>query len=128
MNVNHIKVQFSSVRCVRSILAAAALLVVGLFSPYSAAIAAGDAEAGKAASVVCAACHGADGYSAVPTFPILAGQYESYLVQALKDYRSGARENAVMAGFASALSDKQIADLAAYFTSQQGFLRTVTPD
>jgi len=89
------------------------------------AYAGGDAEAGKAASAVCAACHGADGNSAIPTNPILAGQYESYLVHALKAYRSGARQNAIMAGFATALTDQQIADLAAYFSSQESALQTV---
>lgn len=89
------------------------------------AVAGGDAEAGKAASATCAACHGADGNSTIPTNPKLAGQYESYLVEALKAYRSGARQNAIMSGFAAALSDQQIADLAAYFSSQESTLQTV---
>jgi len=90
-------------------------------------LAAGDPEAGKAASGTCAACHGADGNSTIPTNPTLAGQYESYLVHALKAYRSGDRESAIMSGFASALSDKEIADLAAYFASQESTLQTVIP-
>jgi len=56
--------------------------------------------------------------------PILAGQYESYLIQALKSYRDGTRQNAIMAGFASALSDQDIDDLAAYFSAQDGPLQT----
>lgn len=91
------------------------------------ALAGGDAEAGKAASATCAACHGADGNSAIPTNPKLAGQYESYLVHALKAYRSGDRQNAIMSGFAAGLSDQQIADLAAYFSSQESDLQTVEP-
>lgn len=93
----------------------------------SSAHAGGDAKAGEAASAVCAACHGADGNSTIPSNPILAGQYESYLVQALKSYRSGERQNAIMSGFAAALTDQQIADLAAYFSSQESTLQTVLP-
>jgi len=86
--------------------------------------AAGDAAAGEEKAGTCAACHGADGVSQIPTNPILAGQYPSYIEQALKDYRSGARESAIMAGFASQLSDEDIEDLAAWFSSQKGPLQT----
>ena len=86
------------------------------------AVAGGDAENGKALSATCAACHGADGNSTIPTNPKLAGQYESYLVQALNDYKSKARDNAIMGGFAAALSDQDIKDLAAYFSSQESTL------
>lgn len=92
-----------------------------------AALAGGDAKAGEEASATCAACHGADGNSAIPSNPKLAGQYESYLIHALKAYRSGDRESAIMSGFAAALTDQQIADLAAYFSSQKSDLRTVEP-
>jgi len=54
------------------------------------------AAIGKEKAASCAACHGADGASTTAgTFPILAGQYESYLLHALKDYRSGERQNAI---------------------------------
>jgi len=85
---------------------------------------AGDAEKGQALSTTCAACHGTDGNSALDTNPKLAGQYESYLVQALKSYRSGDRQNPIMMGFAAALSDDDIADLAAYFAAQSSDLKT----
>jgi len=107
--------------------AIAALLFTGSLLVSNASMAAGDPEAGKAASATCAACHGADGNSTIPTNPKLAGQYESYLIHALKSYRSGARQNAIMSGFAAALTDQQIADLAAYFSSQESDLRTVVP-
>ncbi len=103
---------------IRSGLLAAALT---LLAPV-AGVAGGDAENGKALSVTCAACHGADGNSTIPTNPKLAGQYESYLVQALNDYKSKARDNAIMGGFAAALSDQDIRDLAAYFASQESTL------
>jgi len=88
-------------------------------------LAGGDAASGQALSQTCAACHGSDGNSTVETNPKLAGQHESYLVQALKSYRSGARQSPIMSGFAAALSDQDIADLAAYYSSQPGQLATV---
>ncbi|MEM9604375.1 MAG: cytochrome c [Pseudomonadota bacterium] len=94
-------------------LSVAALLVTG--GPV---FATGDVVRGQELSTTCAACHGADGNSVIPTNPKLAGQYDSYLVHALKSYRSGARDNALMSGFAANLSDQDIADLAAYFASQ----------
>jgi len=85
---------------------------------------AGDPVAGEQKSATCAACHGADGVSAIPSNPILAGQYASYLEFALKSYRDGSRQNAIMAGFAAALSDEDIEDLAAWYSSQTGPLQT----
>lgn len=85
---------------------------------------AGDPDAGKEKAATCAACHGADGVSTIPSNPILAGQYPSYLEQALKSYRDGSRQNAIMAGFAAQLTDEDIADLAAWFSSQEGPLQT----
>lgn len=81
---------------------------------------AGDIDAGKAKSVVCAACHGADGISAVPIYPNLKGQKEAYLASSLKAYKAGQRQggmSAIMAAQAAGLSDTDIANLAAYFSS-----------
>ena len=80
------------------------------------------AAKGKDASAVCASCHGMDGDGDNPTYPKLAGQYESYLARALKDYRSGERTNAIMAGFAGTLSIGDIKALAAWYAGQQGGL------
>lgn len=87
---------------------------------------AGNADAGKEKSAACAACHGADGVSPTPLFPVLAGQHESYLAAALKQYRDGERKNATMAPMAASLSDQDIKDLAAYYAKQEGPLKTVT--
>ncbi|MCX7543818.1 c-type cytochrome [Marinicella gelatinilytica] len=77
-----------------------------------------DAEAGKAkAEQVCASCHGLDGVGIIPTYPNLAGQYVDYLIKALKDYRSGVRSNAIMAGFSATLSDEDIQNLAYYYAT-----------
>ena len=84
----------------------------------------GIAEKGKTkAAQVCAACHGADGAKPVaPENPILAGQYEDYLVKALSDYKSGKRANPVMKAFAEPLTAQEIEDLAAWFSSQKSDL------
>jgi cytochrome c553 len=81
--------------------------------------AAGDAAAGKAKSVVCAACHGADGNSPNPLWPNLAGQKEAYMLKQLKDFKSGARKDPVMSPMAMPLNDKDMENLAAYFASQK---------
>ncbi|MGH8670917.1 MAG: c-type cytochrome [Burkholderiales bacterium] len=99
------------------------LLVVALLLSPAVSNARGSAAAGKEKSLACQACHGADGNSASPEFPKLAGQLEDYITKALTDYKSGARQNPIMAGFAATLSEQDIHDLAAYFSSQQG-LRT----
>jgi cytochrome c553 len=76
-------------------------------------------EAGKSkATEVCQACHGLDGNSQVPDYPKLGGQHPDYLAKALRDYKSGARKNAIMAGFAAALTKTDIENLAAYYASQ----------
>jgi len=78
---------------------------------------AGDAAAGKGKSMMCAACHGAAGISAVPTYPNLAGQKVAYLVKQLKDFKSGTRNDPTMKGMVASLSDADMADLAAYYAS-----------
>ncbi|HET8903446.1 MAG TPA: cytochrome c [Saccharospirillum sp.] len=80
----------------------------------------GDVEAGKAKSAVCAACHGANGISAVPIYPNLAGQKEAYLATVLEAYKTQERKGAnaaVMWGVAGGLSEQDIANLAAYYAS-----------
>ncbi len=89
------------------------------------ALAKGDAAAGKEKSAPCAACHGADGNSQAPNFPILAGQHADYLIKALEDYKSGNRKNAIMLGFATALSKQDREDLAAYYASQKSALTII---
>ncbi|ARS46962.1 MULTISPECIES: c-type cytochrome [Pseudomonadaceae] len=92
------------------------LLTLGL---TGVAQAAGDAEAGQGKVAVCGACHGADGNSPAPNFPKLAGQGERYLLKQLHDIKSGARPVVEMTGMLDNLSDQDMADIAAYFASQQ---------
>ena len=70
----------------------------------------------------CSACHSETGNSVTPTFPILAGQYESYLIQALTQYRGGHRKIPVMAGIAASLTEQDIQDIAAWFSSNESRL------
>jgi len=95
-------------------------LCLMLISLPASLLARGNAAAGQEKAKVCEACHGPTGHSIDPTYPILAGQYDSYIVQALGDYRSGKRTNAIMAGFAATLSNQDIQDLAAWFSKQEG--------
>ena len=101
-----------------------ALLILGALVFAGAAQAAGNAEAGKTiAGQVCAACHGPEGNKpTAPENPILAGQHQDYLVKALKDYKSGKRNNPIMKGFAATLSGQDIENLAAWFASQKSAL------
>lgn len=96
------------------------LAIALLTSSANVALAAGDAAAGKQKSQSCAACHGPEGNSDNTQYPRLAGQYADYLYHSLKAYKSGARQNAIMNGMVSALSDQDMQDLAAYYASQQG--------
>lgn len=80
---------------------------------------AGDASAGKEKAATCAGCHGADGNSANPIWPKLAGQHAKYLVKQLQDFKAGDRKNATMAPMAAPLSEQDMQDLAAYFSAQQ---------
>ena len=79
----------------------------------------GNPQLGKSKASSCASCHGEDGNSENSMFPRLAGQYESYLVRALSEYKSGARSNPMMMGFASTLSEEDMKDVAAYYASQK---------
>jgi len=69
---------------------------------------------------VCIACHGADGNSLIPANPKLAQQHPEYLVKQLQEYKSGKRENAIMKGFASALSDEDMLNISFWLANQKG--------
>ena len=79
----------------------------------------GDASAGQAKAAACGACHGMDGNSTDPQYPKLAGQNEQYIVTQLMRFKSGVRDNAIMAGMAAALSPQDMHDVGAYFAQQK---------
>ncbi|PSJ17809.1 c-type cytochrome [Nitrosomonas supralitoralis] len=86
---------------------------------------AADIEAGKSkAAEVCASCHGADGNSPAPNFPKIGGQYRSYLAKALKDYKTGVRQDPIMSAMAANLSAADIENLAFYYSSLPGTLNS----
>ena len=102
-------------------------LLVCLFVGFStSALAQGDAEKGKTKAVTCGACHGADGNSALAMNPKIAGQHANYLAKQLTEFKLAGqtdgkegRNNAVMNGMSAVLSEQDILDLAAYFSSQE---------
>lgn len=111
----------------RSYILVGALALV-LVSADALAINFGDPAAGKEKATACFACHGQGGHSKNPNFPKLAGQHADYLLHALKQYKSGARQNAIMNGQAAKLSLTDMKDLAAYFASQETDLQTLSRD
>ncbi len=95
------------------------ILMSIIFAAFSSvSFASGDAEAGQAKAAVCMGCHGADGNSLMAMYPKIAGQGEGYLIKQLQDFKSGARPSAMMAGFVATLSEDDMSDLAAHFSSQ----------
>ena len=100
----------------RTLLTVGFFALLGIVGPTQAA---GDAQAGKAKAASCAGCHGANGEGKAPN-PALGGKAESEFVQAMNDYKSGKRANALMKTLAGPLSDQDIANLAAYYASLKG--------
>lgn len=87
-----------------------------------------DINAGKAKAASCFACHGPNGVSANPLYPSLAGQQDQYLIKQMKAFKEGQRADAVMNPMAKALSDEDINNLAAYFSSlKKGATETAAP-
>ncbi|WP_445144784.1 c-type cytochrome [Dyella sp. Tek66A03] len=78
----------------------------------------GDATAGAAKAAVCGACHGMDGNSSDPQYPKLAGQHASYIARQLTNFKGGARQNPIMLGFASSLSEQDMRDVGAFFATK----------
>lgn len=91
-----------------------------LLAPGFFAVAAGDANAGRQKSQTCVPCHGAQGVSANNLWPNLAGQKDQYLIEQLKAFHSGQRVNPMMSPVAKMLTEQDMQDLAAYFSSLKG--------
>lgn len=95
-------------------------LIVGLAALVAcsaAANAAGDAASGKKVMLKCQVCHGKDGLAKLPDAPNIAGQKEAYLVKALRAFKAGERKNEQMTVVIKGLSDEDIANVAAYYSS-----------
>jgi cytochrome c553 len=104
----------------RLILSAAACSLAVMAAPARAAET-GDPAAGKAKNSMCIGCHGIGGYRTVfpqvYSVPKIGGQHAAYIVKALQEYKSGARSHPSMRAIAAGLSDKDMADLAAYYAT-----------
>ena len=94
-------------------------ILLGALATLGSAALAGDALAGKTRSSTCAGCHGVAGISNNPMWPNLAGQQPGYLVKQLKAFRDGSRTDPMMSLMAKPLSDEDIANLAAWYSSLQ---------
>ncbi len=88
----------------------------------------GDIEAGKTKAVVCAGCHGPDGNSFNPMWPKLAGISTSYFTKQINDFKAGTRKDPIMSAQADAISDEDLINLAAYFSSQTRSTGTTAAD
>lgn len=95
-----------------------ALLLLVAAPVFAGNVLAGDAEAGKAKTAMCAGCHAADGNSPLAANPKLNGQHEKYLAKQLADFKSGKRPSPVMAGMVAALSEQDMANIGAFFAAQ----------
>lgn len=78
----------------------------------------GSVEAGRTKAATCAACHGVDGNSVSPEWPALAGQHPAYIVRQLQAFKDGDRQDVTMQPFAALLSEQDMLDVAAYFSTQ----------
>jgi cytochrome c553 len=110
----------------RRLAIAVAALTLGVLAAHTTAFAAGDAAKGKVLSYTCLGCHGIEGYkNAYPDYsvPRLAGQSAAYIVAALKQYKTGERTHPTMRVQGAALSDQDMEDIAAYFSS----IETIKP-
>jgi len=108
----------------RPISPVAIVAVVVAMAAFALPAGAADLAAGAAkAKEVCAACHGLNGDSQLPENPKIGGQHADFLAKALRDYKSGARKNPIMAGFAAGLTTQDMENLAAYYASQPRLLR-----
>jgi cytochrome c553 len=92
--------------------------LVLVFGVANVANAAGDATAGQDKVAVCGGCHGADGNSVMANFPSLAGLGEKYLLKQMNDIKSGKRVVVEMTGLLDAMTEQDLADVAAYFDSK----------
>jgi len=93
------------------------LATLALFVFFPQFVIAGDITVGKEKSIMCTGCHGENGISISPQIPNLAGQKETYLINTIKDFRSEVRKNPIMNSMVKTLSDADVENLAAYFSS-----------
>ena len=91
-------------------------------------LAAGDPAVGQTKSILCSACHGANGNSINGDYPSLAGQVPGYIAQQLANFKSGIRSNTIMGGMAQTLTEEDMANLDAWYSSQQPTVYALAED
>jgi cytochrome c553 len=104
-----------------ALLLAATVAMPALAAGPAGPVAAPKADLAKGQTIatnVCAACHTADGSRGSPANPIIAGQHPEYIAKQLAEFKSGKRNNAIMKGFATALSDEDMRNVAAFYASK----------
>lgn len=111
-----------------SLAGAALFFAPAAWTPVGGQSMQGDIEAGRAAAATCVACHGADGNSLTDQFPNLAGQVPGYIAAQLAKFQSGERQSAVMAGMIAPLTETDMANLDAYYSSLEGKKGSITPE
>ena len=106
------------------------IVIVSVFIGSAAvqlAFAQGDAAVGQSKAALCATCHGAEGNSEFPMNPKLAGQNATYITKQLMDYKSGVRSNPTMSAMVLNLSEQDMQDISAWYSSQQVTLQGADP-
>ena len=101
---------------------------ITLSVPTGSGFAAGDASAGQGKSVVCSACHGTNGNSSNSQYPSLAGQVPGYIARQLDKFKSGIRSNPIMGSMVQLLTEEDMADLDAWYSSQQPVIYTISEE
>lgn len=103
------------------------ILAAALLAAAPAAFADGDAANGEKLfqNGPCTSCHGKDALGSADQYPMLAGQYKDYLIQALRQYKNGGRNNPIMKGMAANLTDQDIKDIAEYLSALRSPLKTI---
>lgn len=110
----------TTMKLLAPLMLAAVLAAPALAAQHAKASAKPDLTQGEAKyAAACAACHGADGNSGIPANPKLAGQHPQYLVKQLQEFKSGKRNNAIMTGFASLLSDQDMLNIGGWLAAQK---------
>ena len=104
------------------------IIASALFATSKSGFSAGDPSIGKEKSIVCSACHGPDGNSDNSDYPSLAGQVPGYIAQQLAKFKSGLRANAIMGGLTQTLTDEDMEDLDAWYSSQEPDVFMITED
>lgn len=98
-------------------LKAISIAIMSALTALPVSVFAADLEAGRLKSAFCVDCHGVNGISPIPTYPNLAGQKVDYLVKQMRDFRDGTRKDPIMNSLSAALSDADIANIAAYYSN-----------